>query len=78
VIARWALAARAILRASGDERQRGLDGDATAITGLVMSGVAVFGAIVEIGRTGNPGVWGTMGRRGVRYTISLAVLRRSR
>lgn len=35
----------AIMRAGGDERQRGLDRDATAITGLVMSAVAVAGAV---------------------------------
>src|SRR5438552_1437844 len=34
----------ALLRAGGDERQRGLDRDATAITGLALSLVAVVGA----------------------------------
>src|SRR5215467_13576170 len=38
----------AILRAGGDERQRGLDRDATAITGLAMTLVAVVGAIIQI------------------------------
>jgi hypothetical protein len=48
----------AILRVGGDERQRTLDRDATAITGVVMSVVAVVGAIIQLGRTVNPGVYG--------------------
>jgi hypothetical protein len=69
----------ALLRADGDERQRGLDRDATAMTGLVLSLVAVVGAVVEIARTGDPGVYGlfcVVG--GVVYAVSLAVLRRRR
>jgi hypothetical protein len=37
----------AILRVGGDERQRGLDRDATAITGLVVVVAAVIGAIIQ-------------------------------
>src|SRR5262245_13900005 len=48
----------AILRVGGDERQRGLDRDATAISGLAMTLVAIVGAIISLGRTGNPGVYG--------------------
>jgi hypothetical protein len=69
----------AILRVGGDERQRSLDRDATAITGVVMSLVAVVGAIVQLGRTGNPGVYGlfcVVG--GVAYAVSLVILRRQR
>jgi hypothetical protein len=67
------------LRVGGDERQRSLDRDATAISGMVMSLVAVVGAIIQLGRTGNPGVYGVfcvVG--GVTYAVSLAVLRRQR
>jgi hypothetical protein len=69
----------ALLRVSGDERQRGLDRDATAIMGLVMSAVAVVGAIIEIGRTGNPGVYGLFCVvAGVVYASALFALRRRR
>jgi uncharacterized membrane protein len=67
----------AILRVSGDERQRGLDRDATAITGVVMSLAAIVGGIVQIARTGSPGVYGlfcVIG--GVAYAASLFELRR--
>jgi hypothetical protein len=69
----------AILRGGADERQRGLDRDATAITGLVMSIAAIIGGIIEIARTGNPGVYGlfcVVG--GVTYAASLFLLRRKR
>lgn len=69
----------AILRAGGDERQRNLDRDATAITGLVVTLVALIGAIVELGRTGNPGVYGFFCMvAGVAYGASLFLLRRRR
>ena len=48
----------ALLRARGDERQRGLDRDATSFTALVLIVAALAGALVSIGRTGNPGVYG--------------------
>jgi hypothetical protein len=69
----------AVLRVGGDERQRGLDRDATAISGLAMSLLAIIGAIISIGRTGNPGVYGlfcVVG--GVAYGLSLVELRRRR
>lgn len=69
----------AILRVGGDERQRGLDRDATAITGVVMSVAAIVGGIVQIARTGDPGVYGlfcVIG--GVTYAVSLFELRRRR
>jgi hypothetical protein len=69
----------AILRVGGDERQRGLDRDATSITGVVMSVAAIVGGIVQIARTGDPGVYGlfcVIG--GVTYAVSLFELRRRR
>jgi hypothetical protein len=69
----------ALIRGGGDERQRGLDRDATAITAIVMSIAAVLGALISIGRTGNPGVYGefcVIG--GITYAISLFVLQRRR
>ena len=69
----------ALLRGGGDERQRGLDRDATAITAIVMSIAAVLGAVISIGRTGNPGVYGEFCVIGaITYTISLFVLQRRR
>jgi len=52
--------AAAILRAEPDERQRGLDRDATALTGVAMALAALAGAVVSIGRSGNPGAYGVM------------------
>ena len=67
----------ALLRDGGDERQRGLDRDATAITAIVMSFAAVVGALISIGRTGNPGVYGEFcAIGGLTYAISLFVLQR--
>ena len=40
----------AIMRVGGDERQRGLDRDATALAGLAMAVTAIIGAIVESAR----------------------------
>lgn len=69
----------AILRTGGDERPRGLDRDATAVTGLAMTAVALVGAIVELGRTGDPGVYGLFCVvAGVVYSVSLFGLRRRR
>jgi len=69
----------AIIRVGGDERQRGLDRDATAIMGLAMSVVAVVGGIVQIARTGDPGVYGLFCVvSGVTYAVSLFALRRRR
>ena len=38
----------AIMRAGGDERQRRLDRDATALSGLAMIAAAIIGAIVSV------------------------------
>jgi hypothetical protein len=67
----------AILRVGGDERQRTMDREATARTGLVMTAVAVVGAVVEIARTGDPGVFGLFcAVAGAAYAVNLVVLRR--
>lgn len=69
----------AILATSGDERQRGLDRDATAVTGLAVTLVALIGAIVAIARTGNPGDFGVICFvGGATYAVTLAVLQRRR
>jgi hypothetical protein len=69
----------AIMRVGGDERQRGMDRDATAIMGLAMGVAALVGAIVEIARTGNPGPYGVMcAVGGISYVLSLIVVRRRR
>ena len=69
----------AILGTNADERQRGLDRDATAITGLAVTLVALVGAIVAIARTGNPGDFGVVCFvSGATYAVSIAVLRRRR
>jgi hypothetical protein len=47
--------------------------------GSVMSAVAVVGAIIEIGRTGNPGVYRLFCVvAGVVYAVALFLLRRRR
>ena len=70
----------AILRAGGDERQRGVDRDATAFSGLVMSISAIIGAIVSMARNGgDPGAYGVMCLvGGVAYAGSLVILRSRR
>lgn len=68
----------AILRAGGDERQQVIDRDATAITGLVLAGTAVIGAIVSQA-TGGIGQFGLMCFvGGTTYAVSLLVIRRRR
>jgi hypothetical protein len=68
----------AIMRAGGDERQRRLDRDATAVAGLAMSAAAIIGAIVSAARNhgdiGGYGVICVVG--GVSYVVSLLVLKR--
>ena len=69
----------AIMRAGGDERQRAIDVEATAVTGLVLIVAIVVGGVVELFRTGNLGQYGVMGAlAGTTYAVSLAVLRRRR
>jgi hypothetical protein len=68
----------AIMRVGGDERQRRLDRDATAISGLAMGVAAIVGAIVESARNhGDIGAYGVICVvGGLSYAVSLVVLRR--
>jgi hypothetical protein len=67
------------IRLDGDERQRAIDRDATAITGIVLVFVALAGTIVQTTRGNNPGPWTTMcAIAGVTYVVALVVLRRRR
>lgn len=69
----------AIMRVGGDERQRGLDRDATAIAGMAVSLAALSGAVIQTARDLDPGPYGVMcAVGGVSYTVSLLVLRRRR
>jgi hypothetical protein len=69
----------AIMRAGGDERQRSLDRDATAITGLVMAGAAIIGAIVQVARGEDPGGYGVLCVvGGITYVVAIAWLRHGR
>jgi drug/metabolite transporter (DMT)-like permease len=68
----------AILRSAGDERQRRLDRDATAIAGLAMIVVSIIGGIISAARNGGDlgpfGIVCAVG--GLAYIVALAGLRR--
>ena len=68
----------AIMRAGGDERQRRLDHDATALAGLAMGATAIIGAIVEAARNhGDLGGYGVIcAVGGIAYVVALVVLKR--
>ncbi len=69
----------AVLRAEGDERQRGLDRDATAVTGLAMCVAAIVGAVVETARTGQPGAYWVLCLVGAgAHVVALTALRSRR
>lgn len=69
----------AILGTRGDERQRGLDRDATSIAGVSVTLVALVGAIVSVARTGNAGDFGVICLvGGTTYAVALALLQRRR
>jgi hypothetical protein len=70
--------AGAALRSGGDERQRSLDRDATAITALVMITLAIVGSIVSAAvNNGNIGVFGVFAAvGGATYAIAFAFLSR--
>jgi hypothetical protein len=69
----------AIMRVGGDERQRGIDRDATAITGLVMVFAALTGAVIQTARSADPGAYGVMcAVGGITYSVSLIALRHRR
>jgi hypothetical protein len=68
----------AIMRAGGDERQRRMDRDATAIAGIAMGATAIIGAIISAavnhGNIGGYGLICFVG--GVSYAVSLIIFRR--
>lgn len=68
----------AIMRVGGDERQRRLDREATALSGLAMGTAALIGAIVSAARNnGDIGQYGVICFvGGVSYVVSLVVLKR--
>ncbi len=69
----------AIMRVGGDERQKGIDRDATAITGMALSLAAIVGAVVETARDGDPGAFGIMCLvGGATYVVALIALRHRR
>jgi hypothetical protein len=72
--------AGAALRSGGDERQRSLDRDATAIAALAMITLAIVGSIVSAARNnGDIGVFGIFAAvGGATYAIAFAVLSRRR
>ncbi len=68
----------AILRVGGDERQRRLDREATALSGLAMGLTAIVGAVVSAARNhGDIGGYGLICFvGGVAYALSLFILKR--
>jgi hypothetical protein len=69
----------AIMRIGGDERQRGMDRDATAITGIVVVLAAIIGVIIQTARNADPGAYGVIcAVGGFSYAVSLFALRRRR
>src|SRR3954469_21699450 len=68
----------AIMRVGGDERQRRLDRDAPALSGLAMGLAALVGAIVSAARNhGDIGGYGLICFvGGVTYVLSLSILKR--
>ncbi len=67
----------ALLRLSGDERQRLLDTTATAVAGLVTLGFCLGGAVVDLARGGSGNPWALIcAVGGVAYLASLTVLQR--
>ena len=77
----WAARGRgdvaAILRTSGDERQRSLDLRATAIAGIVTIVFCLGGALADLARGGSGNPWVLIcGVAGASYAIALEVLRR--
>lgn len=66
----------AVMRAGGDERQRMLDRDATAVSGVAMGAAAIVGAIVETARGDDIAGYGVIAAvGGIAYVIALVVLR---
>ena len=67
----------ALMRAGGDERQRAVDRNATAVAGFAMAGVALVGVVVQLARDGDPTPYAVIcAVGGLAYTCAVVVLRR--
>jgi len=67
----------ALLRASGDERQRQVDVRATVVAAYAMMSFCVGGAVLDLARGGTGGPWVlVLGVCGLSYAAALVVLRR--
>lgn len=67
----------AIIRLSGDERQRQIDMRATAFAGMAALLFCLGGAIVDLARGGSGNPWALIcAVGGLSYVVALAVLRR--
>jgi hypothetical protein len=68
----------ALIRLSGDERQRMIDMRATAIAGLATLAFCLGGAIVDLARGGTGNPWALIcAVGGVAYIVAVAILRRA-
>jgi peptidoglycan/LPS O-acetylase OafA/YrhL len=69
----------ALMRVQGDERQRSIDREAIAWSGMAMSVVAITGTIVQLFRSEDPGQFSIVcAVGGASYVVALAVLRKRR
>jgi hypothetical protein len=69
----------AIMRVAGDERQRAMDREAIAWSGMAMAAVAIGGTIVQLFQGGHPDEFSLVcAVGGASYIVALAVLRRRR
>jgi hypothetical protein len=67
----------AIIRFSGDERQRLIDMRATAVAGLATLGFCIGGAVVDLARGGTGNPWALIcAVGGVAYVAAVAIFRR--
>jgi hypothetical protein len=67
----------ALLRFSGDERQRQMDLRATAIAGLVTLAFCLGGTVVDLARGGTGNPWALIcAVGGLSYVVALAIVRR--
>lgn len=68
----------AIIRLSGDERQRLLDTRATAVAGLATLGFCLGGTVIDLARGGTGNPWALIcGVGGLAYVAALAIFRRT-
>jgi len=67
----------ALIRLTGDERQRLIDLRATAVAGLVTLAFCLGGAIIDLARGGTGNPWALIcAIGGLAYVVALAVVRR--